>query len=403
MKTEVMKTLVTLIGRTGQGGYTVADYQFADGESRKAAFLGWPLMERLAPERVLVIGTATSFWDHLFEGDLDLGSTGENRRMALMEKVSAGDPVGQSELDQLAPLLEQELDREIRLLVIPEGVDAGDQIRMFEALEKHVPTGSELHLDCTHGYRHMPMILLAAAQFLAGLDRVTIGKVHYGKYDSASGLAPVYELQGLSHLQTGVSALAVYDRSGDFEPLLEFLDGYLPAEYDREQLREAAFHERMLRIPEARRAFRDLYVLLTTGELPFPASLLQRELARRVAWANEAQHHRRQISVARGALAHGDYLRAAALLFESVINHVVHAQRLGDAENREVRERARERVRNIARGRLPSFDLLNRVRNSLLHAVRPIGRDAQQLVSSRDRLGGFLERAADEIERFIDG
>ena len=395
------KVLVTLLGRTNKGGYDKVQYRFADGDVRPAAFLGWPLMERLKPVRMIVLGTATSFWDHLFEGDLDLGEAGENRRLALIEATEAGEPIDQSALNQLAPLLERTFGREIRLIIIPVGVDSADQMMIVEALERHVPDECELHLDCTHGFRHMPMILLAAGQFLEGTGRVSGLKVHYGRQE-ANDRASVFELHGLTHLQTGVNALAIYDRSGDFEPVLEFLDRYLPIELDREQIREAAFQERILRIPAAKRAFRDLHRLLTTSELPFPARLLQRELAERVAWANEPAHHRRQINAARRALTYGDYLRAAPLLYESVINYVVHAHDLGDAENREVRECARARVRKQERRKLLSFDLLNRVRNSLLHAVRPVGADAQQLIASPSKLSEFLSHAIDEIEHFIN-
>lgn len=399
-----MKTLITLLGRTAKGGYSPANYRFPDGDTRKAAFLGWPLMERLGPERVIVLGTETSVWDHLFEGDLDLGDAGENRRLALIEKVAAQAPVDQGLLDELAPVLEQALGRQIRLVIIPEGVDADDQMRMFETLDQHVPDGCELHVDCTHGFRHMPMILLAAAQFLAGMARATIAKIYYGKYDPATDLAPVYELEGLTRLQAGVTALAIYDRSGDFEPLLDFLDPYLPEKIDRDELREAAFQERMLRITRARKPFQKLHRLLTATELGFPARLLQRALSDRIAWANESHHYKRQIMVARRTLAHGDHVRTAALLYEAVINHVVHKHGLGDAEQREARERARDVLHDELRDRslLPSFNLLNRVRNSLLHAVRPEGADAQSLVDSRQRLDEFLGRTADEIEGFIN-
>lgn len=248
----------------------------------------------------------------------------------------------------------------------------------------------------------MPMILLAAGQFLQATRGAKVAKIHYGKQESKDR-ATVFELDGLTHLQAGVNALAIYDRSGDFEPLLRFLDPYLPGGMDRDELREAAFQERILRIPRARKAFQKLYRLLSETELAFPARLLQPELAERVAWANEPQHHRRQLIAARRALIHGDYLRTAALLYEGVINHKVYACQLGDAENRDVRERARDLLYDQARDRLPSFTLLNRVRNALLHAVRPQGADAQKLIDSRRELKTFLERVSHEIERYING
>ena len=45
-------------------------YDYGDGsEEPPAAFFGWSLQRRLQPDRLVILGTSGSIWDHLFEGD----------------------------------------------------------------------------------------------------------------------------------------------------------------------------------------------------------------------------------------------------------------------------------------------------------------------------------------------
>lgn len=100
-----MKVLISLLGRVqrpGSGSYRTVEYQFDDGTRAEAAFLGWPLARRLKPDRLLILGTATSMWDHLFEGDLDIADQAEERRLELMRLVDADQPVPEALLHSLS-------------------------------------------------------------------------------------------------------------------------------------------------------------------------------------------------------------------------------------------------------------------------------------------------------------
>lgn len=399
-----MNVLISLLGkvdRTTSSGYPKTAYRFDDGGLAHAAFLGWALQHRLKPDRLLIIGSSTSMWDHLFEGDLDLADEAEDLRVELIALCDQGQPVPPELLARLQPVLSRSLDCDVRLVIARRGLDAESQFGLFESLAEIVEPGDQLSIDCTHGFRHMPMLLLAGAQYLEGLGKASVAAVYYGLMEPGNPEAQVCRLDSLLEIERGVRALEHLDASGDYEPLINLLEPHLPDHISSGRLREAAFHERTLRISNARKTLQDFYRFLDSGHLPFPHALLRTALLERLAWANEPSHHQRQLACSRIALSRRDYPRGTALLFEAAVNEVVHGQQLGDPENSEVRERAREiledRIRN---GEAPrNIRLLRRLRNAIAHGARPVGADAQRLIGSEDELRAFLNELVDELGR----
>ena len=116
-------TLVTFLGRVAKENntnhtYRKTSYQFAEDDStEEVAFFGWALQRRLNPGKLIILGTAGSMWDHLFEGDIDIEDA-ITRREALEQAVSEK-AVTKSMLDALAPVLSKALNCEVRLVLIP--------------------------------------------------------------------------------------------------------------------------------------------------------------------------------------------------------------------------------------------------------------------------------------------
>ncbi len=397
-----MNVLISLLGkvdRTTASGYPRTAYRFHDGQVAHAAFLGWALQQRLQPDRLIIVGSSTSMWDHLFEGDLDLADQAADLRVELMALCDQGNPVPSELLAQLEPVLSRRLNCDVRLIIARRGLDAQSQFGLFESLAEVVETGDQLTIDCTHGFRHMPMLLLAGAQYLEGLGKASVEAIYYGLMEPGSAEALVCRLDSLLEIERGVRALEHLDASGDYEPLIKLLEPYLPENINSRRLREAAFHERTLRIPNAKKALQDFYRFLDGGQLPFPQVLLRTALLERLEWANEPTHHRRQLACSRIALSRRDYPRATALLFEASINEVVYAEKLGDAENPDVREKAREILEDrIKRNEAPrNIRLLRRLRNAIAHGARPVGADAQRLIASEEKLQEFLSHLIEEL------
>ena len=71
--------LLTFFGRVPNSGrgYRATRYDFGDGlADEPVAFFGWPLQRRVRADRLVVLGTAGSMWDHLFEEGIASGAGG---------------------------------------------------------------------------------------------------------------------------------------------------------------------------------------------------------------------------------------------------------------------------------------------------------------------------------------
>jgi len=72
---------------------------------------------------------------------------------------------------------------------------------IFAAITNSVPAGCELHLDITHGFRSLPLIVFIALSYLRTTRNVTIGGIHYGAWEernqgvgSSPEVAPVFDI-----------------------------------------------------------------------------------------------------------------------------------------------------------------------------------------------------------------
>jgi CRISPR-associated Csx2 family protein len=77
----------------------------------------------------------------------------------------------------------QDLAHRIRSVDISDAFDSGSQWATFEKLLDAVPTGAELYVDVTHGFRLMPILFSAAISFLVNAKNVRLGGVYYGAYE----------------------------------------------------------------------------------------------------------------------------------------------------------------------------------------------------------------------------
>ncbi len=122
-------TLITFLGRVpkSENGYRSTAYTFDGEPDESTAFIGWSLRRRLNPDRMVILGTAGSMWDHLFEKDIALGSEAEDERLAL-QVATENKTVTKELLEPLTPLLAQRLGCEVRLVLIPYCQNESEQL-----------------------------------------------------------------------------------------------------------------------------------------------------------------------------------------------------------------------------------------------------------------------------------
>lgn len=368
--------LITFLGRTPkeQGSYRLTSYDFGDGTTPTVpvAFFGWALHERLHPKRILILGTSGSMWDHLFETDLDLGEQDEELRLQLIDSTKTK-AVTQEQLDSLAPLLKKQLGCNIDLMIIPYCRDDAEQSALLRHVSRHVGIGERVHLDVTHGFRHLPMLALLAALHLRLVRSAHIEDIWYGSFDPDTREAPVYRLNGLLRIADWLQALSTFDKDSDYGVFAQLLaaDG-LPEDKTR-ALGLASHDENMLsfgraraHLGTARQAFNSIGGI---SELYIPL------LLERTDWIKEQDDANRLSRLTRNALAEGDFMRAAILL------PLAFAERLKrpgeNTSDYNVLEAIEEEYRKGLRGLVhlkSEYEKAKRLRNSLAHASRP--RDA---------------------------
>ncbi len=96
---------------------------------------------------------------------------------------------------------------------------------IFEAVGDHLEDGDDIVLDLTHGFRHLPALLLSSIQYYAARKKLNLLGIFYGAWDaSQNGKTPIFDLTPLYDLSEwayGVRLLRDYQFSA---PLGEMLD-----------------------------------------------------------------------------------------------------------------------------------------------------------------------------------
>lgn len=395
-------TLISFLGRVpkGAGGYRTTRYSFDGIPGESTAFIGWSLRRRLLPDRLVILGTAGSMWDHLFETDIDLGTAAEEERLALQEATESK-AVTAALLEPLAPLLTQRLGCEVRLALIPYCRNEIEQLDLLAIMAAQVEAGDRVSLDVTHGFRHLPMLALLSAMHLRVVRNAHIQGIYYGAYDPDTGAAPVIDLSGLLRIADWISALNTYDKDGDYGVFADLLerDGLAPVETNH--LRRAAFFERTSNPRDARKGLASFDKALTRG-LPGIGRLFAVQLHDRLKWHRGGDTYTHQRYLANAYLKTGDYIRSAIFAYEAFVTRLVDrafGEREDDYKDREKAYKAYEcSERGIQQKSFKDdYWLLKNLRNTLAHGNEPKDDRISGLISDEARLREELQRLIREL------
>jgi CRISPR-associated Csx2 family protein len=375
-------TLLTFLGRVPNNGeYHKTAYGFPDGsQSEPVTFFGWPLQNWVKAERIVIMGTAGSMWDQLFEHNIRLEPEAEDAWMKLISAVRSGSV----ETELLWPLqkpLSEHLDCDARLEIIPYCRKESEQVNLLSTMARHVDNGDSVHMDITHGFRHLPMIALLSALYLKTMRQAKIEGIWYGPYDPDTKDAAVHNLVGLLKIAGWMEALHTYDKDGDygvFSPLLGPVG---------DLLRQAAFFERTTNPVRGRSELRAWAGLADSYPSEDPAAALFRdELNRRISWHHHPDRASWEKQLAGRYLKQGDYLRAAIYGMEAVISAEIQKrhEQVDDYENRDI---AKDELRNNREG----FRTLSNLRNALTHGVRKWDQNIERAMGNEQILKNTLK------------
>jgi CRISPR-associated DxTHG motif protein len=107
---------------------------------------------------------------------------------------------------------------------IPAGRSKEELWEIFDAFGTQLEEGDDLVLDLTHGFRHIPALLLSATQYYTVRKSLNLFGIFYGAYDKDKRDTPIFDLTPLYDLSEwtyGVRLLRDYRFSA---PLGEMLD-----------------------------------------------------------------------------------------------------------------------------------------------------------------------------------
>jgi len=385
-----MTTLISFLGKgraDAQSGYRAASYKFDEGIIKTVNFFGLALAEYLQPQRLILVGTAGSMWDVFFERE-----GADDETLALMDAVE-GQRVDAAMLERHAKRLASELGLVVDCLLIPYARDTAEQIAVLRGLASKVTENECVSIDVTHSFRHLPMLALVAARYLAHVSKVKIEELYYGALEmtGADGQTPVLRLSGLLKMLDWVEALATYDKDGDygvFAPLLVD-DGMEPGR--AKLLVKAAFFERTSNPVKAREALTTVFpsVEAHQGEL---GGLFKGALSKRINWFRKPTRQDWEASLALASLERSDFLRAAQFMYESIATKAVYDTK-GDCNNFDVRDEAMKAFRVGHK----SLNKLTALRNAMSHGLRSKDQRDDSALKNREELARQLHRLADEL------
>ncbi len=392
-------TLITILGKgrdNTQTGYREATYQFNDLTQLKTPFFGLALAEHLKPKTLVILGTAGSMWGVLIEHFAGHDHN-ETLRLELMDAESQG-AVTQGLLDRVTPLLQESIAHEVVLRLIPNGKSDEEQIGILQVIADTLGRQqTNIHLDITHGFRHLAIIGFLSAAMLERLRaQLSVEALWYGALDmTQNNLTPVIRLDGLNAVQHWVSALDRFDASGDYSVFAHLLeaDG-LPADKAR-CLVDAAFYETTTQIPNAARSLRTLLPELD-APLRGASGLFQAQLKQRLQWVRKDDLAEQQRLLALRALGRGDYLRTAILGLESLLSKQAKQAKTNPYSFDDRRQADEQLMQDGKNGHLPewlkqAYWNLKNLRNSMAHGTPPNISYLEELIKNPERLHKELE------------
>ena len=374
-----MKTLITFLGKPPKGqNYKATKYDFGNNNIRETAFFGLELKNVINPDRMVVLGTTSSMWDVLVEHEFKDDKQLEEKRLSLIDAVEHKS-VNHHLLDVFAPVLSEKLACECLLRLIPFGKTNKEQIDILKMLSDDVNKNDEVYIDITHGFRHLPFLVLLSALYIKEVKKAEIKKIYYGALEmTEDNITPVINLDGLLQVSDWVRALAIFDNSGDYGV---FVDLFAEAGVENTQIECAAFYERTFNPVKASEKLTTIPVdKLKNNPI---SSLFADTLEKRISWFKKQDRWEKEKELAWLYFDKKDYVRATAYAFEAIAT-----QKSGGSSDYVDRNTATETFADDS----GDFRTLRSIRNELVHGTRGFNKRIQKIIDTQKELEDTLDR-----------
>lgn len=384
-----MSTLISFLGKQ-MNGYRETEYEL-NNQFFTTKFMGADLTQIIKPKKLLLIGTAGSMWDVLFD---HYGTTDE-RLLELIEKSSQNE-VDENFLQAFTPELEQKLGCEVRCIVIGYARDSVEQIAILQRISRELCENECISLDVTHGFRHLPMLALVAARFLKSIKNIRTEHIYYGAFEmrNENNRTPVVDLSGMLTMLDWVDALSAYKQSDNYAAFIPLLDSH-----NGQLLKEAAFFENINQMQFSRSSLKEFNKNLQSNQINnLFLPLVKNDWVQRLQWVKEKGHYERQLYLAKRHLENGNYLQASILGNEAWISKKIKFNNQ-DQNVHGLRDKAKDELKKTLNSTGKKlFNEISAIRNAMAHGTKPDNADILPILNNQEKLHQKLKDIIQYIE-----
>lgn len=289
--------------------------------TRSTSLFGLALLDYLTTalqknvERWIVLGTNASLWSELYYLlDQSAQNQLEEEYIHIDDHV-INKTICEDVLHHWEQIINHYVDRPKVSLHL---IEPFQQERLAEVLLQTVPEKSEVVLDLSHGFRHLPTLATHVLTLMRWTHNIQAVSYYSGVYEARDSLnqTPVICLSFCQELQDLTEAMAVFRISGNYQQLTQ---RFLPSP-DAQRLAELVwFLENTNQLSRARSQIQDLLDRLKQAQHVSPTLtlLFQHILCNFLS----SRHYDDEwfYTNAREALEHQNYLHAVILTYEAIM------------------------------------------------------------------------------------
>lgn len=236
------KTLISFLGTGGKLNkegqvireYRTAKYSIEGKFAGESSFVTSVLMDHFAIDNLILIGTVKSMWEEAYRYFCEKN----NRPIDVDYYVELSDQIDranyQTSLSELSlKPLEESLGKNLKVVVIPYGLNKAEQVVIFKSLSEtfsQLEPDHEIILDITHSFRSLPLFSTSVIQYLQSLSekKLHFSKIYYGMLDAMrefDGVAPIIDISATVELQRWSTAAYSFKKYGKGSLLADLLGG----------------------------------------------------------------------------------------------------------------------------------------------------------------------------------
>lgn len=232
------KILITPIG----GGninkkYDKAKYKFENSEMIiESEFIIEALSEKINPDKIIILGTAKSCWNKLYQYFATKKNKFDNEYNDYLIKFieNNGYSTNSKEFNSFnTKKLTDVFDCEVKIILIKYGLNQLELIENFEIMKNientfDITEKNKIYFDITHSFRSLPIYQFLYINYFTRVSNYVadIEAVYYGMFEAKNeldGVTKIIDLNILNELLEWINAINEFKNQGSIKTLVKLL------------------------------------------------------------------------------------------------------------------------------------------------------------------------------------